>query len=653
MCRLFSGVTRLTLFELVIRSMRKNVKQDYLYFFALIFSTSLYFVFATLQHDPSIAGMSGTDVHFATAFKVAGILLLAIVAVFTVYANSIFLKRRSKEIGLYQLIGLTRKGVVRFLMTENVLLGVGALLLGILCGAALSRIFLLILLKILGFDGMVALKFSMTAVVQTIVVFAALVLLTSVQMVRSVYRSTLLELFHARNQAEHPRKPSGFRTGLLAVLGIALIVYGYVLSGRMVNQMLFLNMLLVLLATIVGTYLLFRITIGWLFYRYRKGRNGHLGLTNSLSLAPLMHRMKGNANSLTLITVLSAMTLTMVALTYSLYYSAGSDTRISLPYDVVFENDEQASASFRGDLQKAGISFVRTPVEALRVIGEIRDPAHPAETGAQGLLFLPAEQLKAAGADIAVPGAGEAWLFDGRARLNALGSQDDSNEPKQIVLETNGKSQVLRLTESVDKFAMNYNVYGAQIVTSASTVKALKEKKGSLTKGETVTFDTYRFPDHAQQAKASALYAKYVAKDDFKPDFYSEYRAALQSFGLYIFISGFLGLVFLVSTGSILYFKQIAEAEEEKRSFVTLRQLGFDVKDIMRGVTRKQLFVFAIPLVIGLMHSIFAVKAASVLVLSSIALPSAIAMGAYALIYFSFGALTIGYYRKLVKSAIH
>lgn len=86
---------------------------------------------------------------------------------------------------------------------------------------------------------------------------------------------------------------------------------------------------------------------------------------------------------------------------------------------------------------------------------------------------------------------------------------------------------------------------------------------------------------------------------------------------------------------------------------MTLRQLGFDVKDIMRGVARKQLFVFAIPLVIGLMHSIFAVKAASVLVLSSIALPSAIAMGAYALIYFSFGALTIGYYRKLVKSAIH
>lgn len=136
------------------------------------------------------------------------------------------------------------------------------------------------------------------------------------------------------------------------------------------------------------------------------------------------------------------------------------------------------------------------------------------------------------------------------------------------------------------------------------------------------------------------------------PDYHTEYEAALQSFGLLIFISGFLGLVFLISTGSILYFKQMTEAEQEKRSYVTLRQLGFDVKDIMRGIMRKQLFVFAIPLLIGLLHSVFAVKAASILVVSSIAVPSAIAMGVYASIYFIFALLTIGYYRKIIKNAI-
>lgn len=647
----------MTLFELVLRSMRKNVKQDYLYFFALIFSTSLYFVFATLQHDPSITTVSGMDLNFAAAFKVAGILLLCIVTVFTLYANQIFLKRRSKEIGLYQLIGLSRRGVVRFLVTENLLLGAGALLLGIVCGAALSRIFLLILLNMLGFEGMVGLKFSMTAAAQTAAVFAVLLLITSVQMIRSVYRSTLLALFHADKQAEHPHKPSGFWAACLALLGLALVAAGYILSGHMFNQLLFLNMLLVLLMTILGTYLLFRVTISWLLYRYRKSRHGHLSLNNSLSLAPLMHRMKGNANSLTLITVLSAMTLTMVALAYSLYYSTGSDTRIALPYDMVFENDEQASYAFRVDLQKAGVNFEYQPVTGFRVLGEIRNQAHPDSSDTQGLLFLPAEQLHNTGAKVPIPGAGEAVLFDGRGLLDTLGDRNDRNEPKEIVLATNekgkGEGKVFQLTGSVDKYAMNYNLYGEQIVVKDAAVQELIRTKGSYSKGEMVSLDTYRIPDRPERAKASALYAKYVSKDDFKPDYESQYRESLQSFGLYIFISGFLGLVFLISTGSILYFKQITEAEEEKQSFVTLRQLGFDVKDIMRGIVRKQLFVFAIPLVIGLLHSIFAVKVASVLVLSSIVLPSAIAMGVYVLIYFLFGAVTIGHYRKLVKSAMN
>jgi bacitracin transport system permease protein len=94
----------LTLFDLVIRSMRKNVKHYFLYFFALIFSTGLYYVFSILQHDPSIVEVTSSDVNFNTAFKVAAILLIFIVVMFTVYANHIFLKRRSKEIGIYQLM---------------------------------------------------------------------------------------------------------------------------------------------------------------------------------------------------------------------------------------------------------------------------------------------------------------------------------------------------------------------------------------------------------------------------------------------------------------------------------------------------------------------------------------------------------------------
>jgi bacitracin transport system permease protein len=630
--------------------MRKNIRHFYLYFFALIISTSLYFVFATLQYDSSVTRLTSSEVNFATSFQVAGILLLSIVVVFTIYANSIFLKRRSKEIGLYQLIGLTRKGVARFLIIENVLLGLGALLLGMCSGALVSRLFLLILMKLLGLEGFITVKFSVLAVLQTVAVFAALILLTSLQMLRMVYRTTLLELFHLDKQGEHPIKPKTFAAAILAVIGIVLIIYGYRLSGHMVNDMLFFNMLGVLSSTIIGTYLLFRVTIGWLFYQHRKRRDGHLGLKNSLSLAPLMHRMKANANSLTLITVLSSMTLTMIAIAYSLYFSSEKDTRILLPYDFVFENNEMDARSFTEQLYREGITFDHKSVEAIRLSGTFLDPDKLSENDSRGVLLLPAEQLLEAGADVEVPGKGEAVLFDGRTHLTG---ENKESSMKEIQLDTKEGQKTLKITGLVDRFAMNFNVYGIQLVTSESTVKELSDKMQSFLDHETVRFDVYRIPDQVERAKASSQFAKYIPEGKYMPDFYTKYQASLQSSGLFIFISGFLGLVFLISTGSILYFKQMMEAEQEKGSFITLRQLGFGVKDIMGGIIRKQMFVFAIPLLIGLLHSVFAVNAASILVLSNITVPSVMAMGVYTLIYFVFAVLTIGYYKGMVKTAMY
>ena len=155
------GATALTLFDLVIRSMRKNIKHYYLYFFALILSVVLYFVFATLQYDSAVVEQSATSMNMAAAFSVAGILLLFIAGIFVVYANAIFLKRRSKEIGLYQLIGLTKGAVSRLLIIENALLGAGALVIGIGAGVLVSRVFLLLLMKLVGYGGFIALSFSM------------------------------------------------------------------------------------------------------------------------------------------------------------------------------------------------------------------------------------------------------------------------------------------------------------------------------------------------------------------------------------------------------------------------------------------------------------------------------------------------------------
>nr|WP_285853159.1 FtsX-like permease family protein [Sporosarcina luteola] len=632
--------------------MRKNIKHYYLYFFALILSVVLYFVFATLQHDPSVVERSGGSM--GAAFKVAGILLLFIAGIFVVYANAIFLKRRSREIGLYQLIGLTRGSVSRLLIIENSLLSAGALAIGIGIGILVSRVFLILLMKLIGFDGFIEVEFSTAAVIQTVIVFLGITILTSMQMLVAVYRNTLLGLFNAEKTGEHPKKPKAIRSAILAILGIALIAFGYWLSGRMLNALLFINMIVVLVTTILGTFLLFRVAIGWVLYQMRKRKKGHLGLYNSLSLAPIMHRMKGNANSLTIITVLSAMTLTMLAGVYSLYYSTEKEVRLIYPFDFAFEDfwyedGKGAAEKFISELDKQQITYTYSAVETLEVDGEFEGGSvSELMSNSFGAKIISDKQLQQAGVDIQIPHSDATYLYDAGIYW-LLKTMEVPFNVKLSNAEIESDLKVVKVNEGN---VLN-SAAATQLVVKDEFYQELKElflnDENEWRNSTTYVIDVL---DRDQLAEASAIFKRINEEDDQHGfDYYSQYASGMENNGLFIFISGFLGLVFLISTGSILYFKQMTEAEQEKSSYATLRQLGFTAQDIMRGIVRKQVFVFGVPLMIGLLHSIFAIKAASFMFMSDITLPASIAMGIYVVIYLMFAFLTVGYYRKTVKAA--
>ena len=142
----------------------------------------------------STVQQSGT----ATAgFEAATYMLYFIILFFVLYANHLFMKRRSKEVGLYQLIGMTKGLIVRLLAVESILLFVGAVVLGMLAGFFSSRLFAMILLRVLEKETFVAMTFSTEALQQSIVVFAILLVIVLVQMAWMIYRVSLLSLFSA------------------------------------------------------------------------------------------------------------------------------------------------------------------------------------------------------------------------------------------------------------------------------------------------------------------------------------------------------------------------------------------------------------------------------------------------------------------------
>lgn len=639
-------MTALTLFDLAIRSMRKNIKHYYLYFFALILSVVLYFVFATLQYDQAIVEEGNKMI--STSFLAAGILLIFIAGIFIVYANSIFLKRRSREIGLYQLIGLKKSTVARLLVVENTLLGIGALLVGLLVGLLVSRVFLLLLLKLIGFETAISVSFSMTAVLQTIAVFIGIFALTTLQMIRTVYRNTLLALFNTEKAGEHPEKPKTLTAAVLAVTGILLIGFGYWLSERMFDTNFFLNIFGVLVSTVAGTYLIFRVTLSWLLYKIRSRKEGHLGLNNSLSIAPLMHRLKGNANSLTIITVLSAMTLSMIAGAYSFYYSTEREAQAKMPFDFMFEDKEALASEISLEMDEKGIGYQHGTAEILVTYGQLEEGALPVPSDPLFIAIISGEELQQAGIDVEAPGPDSASLHS-TSSLSMF--MDNKYLPANLFLDDEETS--ILIEEFGEKNVLNWETFYTQIVVDQRKYEELKHSLVPAGKAEVHRIDGFHISDDQDLEAASALYQqpKYAGGSLHK-DYYSTVKGGMQSNGLMIFIAGFLGLVFLVSTGSILYFKQMTEAEQEKKSYSTLRQLGFSVSDIMKGIIRKQVFVFGLPLAISLLHSFFALKALSFFFQSNIMIPAAIAMILFAIIYLLFALLTVGYYRKTVKMAL-
>ncbi|SEI95766.1 bacitracin transport system permease protein [Bhargavaea ginsengi] len=649
----------MTLVDLVIRSMRKNLKHYYLYFFALIFGVTLFFIFSTLQHDSAVVEQTDLSAKMASGFQAATVLLFGILLIFVTYANDLFLKRRSREIGLYQLVGLTKGAVSRLLIIENILLGAGAFIVGIGAGMLVSRLFLLLLMKLVGYEGFVNLSFSGAAFLQTAVVFAVLIVITSFRMFWKIRRSQLIDLFNDDKKDEHPKQPKPILSALLGILGIAMIGIGYWFANSeyMMTAFLFFNMLLVLMLVIVGTYIAFRVTIGWLMTLVRKQQNGHIGLAGALSLAPLMHRMKANAKSLTVITTLSAMTLAMAGFAYSMYYSTEQETRVRVPHDFLIDEvgegnegtSAEIAAQFAEDLDSAGIGYTQQPITYLELTGAFSGENLPDLLNWEGntveLLVFDTRELKAAGLDIEEPETGEATIHNNG--ISWLLTKEVF--PVGASVAVDGRTEKLNVTSiGTQEVASGYAGVYTQLTLNGETFDRIKEAAPAESHRPLVAFN---LDDKGDLAEASAIFKNY--REEMTLDFYSTYKESLSYNGIMIFITGFLGLAFLVSTGSILYFKQMSEAEQEKRSYTTLRQLGFKTGEIMKGIRRKQAFVFGIPLLMGLVHSVFAIKSVSFLFTSTdITMPVTIAMIAYALVYLAFAILTIGYYRKTIQAAL-
>ncbi|MFR9709087.1 ABC transporter permease [Paenibacillus sp. MB22_1] len=645
----------MSLTHLIYRNLKKNLKNYYLYVFALIFSVALYFAFVTLQYDPALDEIKGS-VKGAAGLKAASVLLIVIVTIFLLYANTIFIRRRSKEIGLFQLIGLTKGKIFRILSSENLILYFGSMLIGIFVGFSCSRLLLMILFQIIGLEAAATLRFSSQALIQTVEVFAAIYLLIMLMNYTFIKRQSILSLFRATSTTENVYRKMPLSEIVIGILGIGLILYGYRISADLFSgdytemRELFLAMIRILGSVIVGTYLFYKGSVSFIFNLVRKAKGGYLSLNEVLSLSSIMFRMKSNALLLTIITTVSALAIGLLSLSYISYYSTEKTAQQTVPHHFTLLDSKDVDA-FEQALKSAGIETRETQRQVVIAEADLSNLIGSALSGQNSQLTTLAvvDEQEVAGMDL---GPKEALLAGSSNLLEqfmGLRSKGD------MTIKGNSQSIPVTVIDTMKDAIVSIHFSSglpSVILDHADFEQLMQDINRELQSSYRVYYGIdIANPDSKQQA--DRIY--HELGFDKKPGALSQIRIIMEqrsNMGLIMFIVGFLGLTFLITSGCILYFKQMGEGEEEKPSYTILRKLGFTPGNLLQGIQYKQLFNFGIPLVVGLSHSYFAVRSGWFLFGTELWTPMILVMLIYTALYSIFGLLSILYYKRVIKESL-
>ncbi len=614
----------------------------------MIFSVVIYYTFVSLQYSTEIQQDLQSSQNLSSIFLQASIILIVFVAVFILYSNSFFTKRRKKELGLYSLLGVRKKTIARMLFYENLIMGAFACVIGIIAGTFLSKLFTLILFRLMGYVVEVGMNFSIEAVLNTLLVFGIIFLFTSIRGYRIIYKFKLIELFQAEKTGDVVPKASLFK----AISAIILLAIGYFVLLQPIESdiQFFIYLTITTITLSIGTFLFISFVTVYMLKLTQKKKSFFYNGMNLIGLTQLLYRMKENARSLTIISLLSAVTLTLICTAYSMYYFNEQRVNEFIPLSYVHQSqsknfDEKVKQIISGDDEHPLEAELEIPVLILdgvdfeapgnyvtnptKIISESTFNEAVLAVNSKDTVNLSLEE-----AVVLKPRLTEHSLKDYSGREVRLNS--DLGETNLTIVDMK-LSHILPWTYPDFYLIVSDEAYG---------------QLGSVVETE-ILYKGYKVENHkASEVTSNILLNLEISEDKKMYTYYNEYKKGLEMSGVNLFLLGFLGLVFLSATGSIIYFKQLTEAHAEVKKYEVLRNLGVSKKEIRSTVAKQTFFVLALPLLIGICHSLMLLEGIKTIYGASyydLTIPTIFSMASYFVIYLGYYVLTFYSYNKVVN----
>ena len=655
--------------KLAVSNLIKNRKLYYPFALAVLLAVTITYLFYSLTLNPNIGEIrGGTTIQATLGFGMVIVTLAS--AIIVLYANSFVMKNRSKELGIYGMLGLEKRHLISMVFKELLIFGALTLTVGLGLGALFDKLIFALLLKLMKMKVELVSTFQPIVFIMVILVFGAIFLgLIFINAFR-IARMNALQL--SREKASGEKK--GRFLGLQTILGLISLGAGYYLAVTVKNPLTALMIFFVaVLLVIFGTYLLFNAGITVFLQILKKNKRYYYQPNNMISVSNLIFRMKKNAVGLATIAILSTMVLVTMSAATSIFKGSETFKKVMNPHDfgITGQNVEKEDINKLLDQYASdkGLTVTKKEVLTYSSFGVANQEGTKLTIFEKGqnrvqpktvfMVFDQKDYENMTGQKLALSGK-EVGLFTKNKELQGQ---------KELTLN----DQTYTIKEEIKKdFILEHVPNQYNILTSDYNYLVVPDLKAFLDQHPNSSiFNQYYggmnvTASEEEQLKLANDYSKFL--DDFNRESSKEgsfiYGSNLADssaqmsafFGGTFFIGIFLSIIFMVGTVLVIYYKQISEGYEDRERFIILQKVGLDQKQIKQTINKQVLTVFFLPLLFAFLHLAFAYHMLS-LILKVIGVLDATMMltvtlsicAIFLIVYVLIFMITSRSYRKIVQ----
>ncbi|MGQ7424411.1 ABC transporter permease [Streptococcus suis] len=661
--------------RLALTNLKKNRRLYFPYALMTILSTAIAYIFASLAFHPDLGQVKGAN----GVIQVLGfgmIVVMLAVAIMVFYANSFVMKQRSKEFGVYSILGLEKKHLFLMTFLENLVFSVGTILAGLLLGLALDKLFYALLLKAMQMPVVLASTFQLKSLVTVLIYLFGIFALVSLFNIGKLGLTDSLKLVQGKKRGD---KKSGL-LWLQTLLALILLGAGYAIAQLVTSPMQAIPSFFgATLLVILGTYLLFHAGVISLLNWLKQRQTYYYKPENFISVSNLIFRMRKNALGLATITILSSMFLVTMVGGLNIYIGGKDYIANQNPNDfsITVRLAGESSLERVQEWADASLETAELPVES-KVVYPYQQ-AYFSDVTNQHVRFLKDEE--ASGMDFS-DRVGIGYIID-QATYEKMTGETLRLAQDQIAIYNKGiqyqKGQTLTFGEKEmqvaqvlpknvtlghlpDNVSFVFCQYLVIVVHDLAIFEDSAEKniymgyETSLSEEEQVEItETFMYSNFE-----SELWTSHLDANNY-PSISLSYRAyAMRSFfsfaGSLFFIGLLLSLTFFMAVVLVIYFKQISEGYEDRSRFVIMTKVGLDEDQTRQSIRKQLLTVFFLPILLAFVHLSFAYKMLSAILLDIGVVNEGLMLqvtagicGGYLLLYLVVYAITTRSYKQIIS----